>query len=312
MDIPSEENMMGHRRPAGFLLGFLILMTGSLRSFPQEGSRPIPQTTPGDDPRLAPILRSVAEYCEKVKRAALYYVCQELVTDKEYFFRYRKGESGIKREERFFDTRRVDVKTYLYDYQLIKKGDQLTENRTLLTDNGRKRHVRNSSLKNIENSSQFVVYGPVGFLSRYWQEHFRYSIIGQEEVDGLPAVVLQAVPSEERQDNYQIGRVWIGPDFQILRLELEAASLKEYEDEVLDSPVGEFHKRMVWTIDYAVEKNGVRFPSRQRIQKLFVRVNKDSVEQRALKRETLFEYLEYKIFQVETEVKYGPSEEEPR
>lgn len=171
-------------------------------------------------------------------------------------------------------------------------------------ENDQKRNEKDARFKDIESFGQFLVYGPVGFLSRYWQDHFRYSIIGEESVDGQPAAVVQAVPTEEREDNYQIGRIWIGPNSQVLRLEIEPASLKDYVNEVITSPIGEFHKKLVWTIDYGVEKNGVRFPSRQRIQKYFVRETKKKLEERALKRETLFEYVGYKFFQVETEVKF--------
>ncbi len=255
---------------AGLLLGSLLLLTSSVLALPDGGFRTLLQAAPGKTPNLESILKAAAEYCEKVKNMALFYVCQEKITDKEYFFRYNKlGPSGFKREERIFDIRRVDIKTYLFDYQLVKKGDQVAEDRTLLMENGRKRNVKNATLKDIQNSGQFLIYGPVGFLSQYWQSRFRYSLVGEEVVDGLPAVIIQAVPTEKREDNDQIGRIWIGPDNQVLRVELEPTSLKEYEDEVLTSPLGEFHKKMIWTIDYSIEKNGVRFPGRQRIQKLF-------------------------------------------
>jgi hypothetical protein len=302
--IPRGRKTMRRGRSANLILASLLLMIGPIPSQPRGVSQQSVRADPGDGPRLASILKSMEVYCERIKGVALFYVCQEKVTDKEYFFRYNKGASGLKREEHVFDIRKVNVNSYLYDYQLVKNGDQLAENRVLLVDNGRKLNVQVSGLKNIESWSQFPVYGPVGFLSRYWQNHFRYAIVGEDVVDGLPAIVIQAVPTEEREDNYQFGRVWIGPDSQVLRLEFEPASLKDYQDEVLNSPLGEFHKKMVWTIDYSVEKNGIRFPGRHLIQKFFVRETDDHVLQKALKRETLFEYGEYKFFKVETEIRY--------
>ena len=41
-------------------------------------------------------------------------------------------DSGQLREERIFEIRRVVHRTYTYDYQLIKKGDDIQEDRTLL------------------------------------------------------------------------------------------------------------------------------------------------------------------------------------
>ncbi len=305
LTVSHQRNKKGRLYSAGLFLGSLLLLTNSVLALPGGGFSPFLQADPEKTPRLETILKAAAEYCEKVKNMAFFYVCQEKITDKEYFFRYNKlGPSGFKREERIFDIRRVDIKTYLYDYQLVKKGDQIAEDRTLLMENGRKRNVKNATLKDIQNSGQFLIYGPVGFLSKYWQSRFHYSLVGEEVVDGLPAVIVQAVPTENREENDQIGRIWIGPNFQVLRVELEPTSLKEYEDEVLNSPLGEFHKKMIWTIDYSIEKNGVRFPGRQRIQKLFVRETPAQVQQKALKKETLFEYVDYKFFMVETDVKY--------
>lgn len=286
-------------------LGTLILILAGVQSHPADRLPALrPQEGSGDQAPLQKILQSVGQYCEKVKGVALFYVCKEKIIDKEYLFEDVTGASGLLREERIFQVRRINRRTYSYDYQLIKKGDDLSEERTLLEENGKKKNMKNADLKHIKYSSQYPVYGPVGFFSFYWQNHFDYSIIGDDRVDNQPAVVILATPKEEREDNCQIGRIWVGRDFQILRLELEPASLKTYEDETIVSRLGEFHKKVVWTIDYTIEKNGVRFPGRQLIRELFVHDTADSFQQKAMKRETLFEYVAYKFFTVETDVKF--------
>jgi len=258
-----------------------------------------------DEARLHQALLSVAEYCEKVKRMALFYVCAEKLADKEYFFRGVTRDSGQLREERIFEIRRVVHRTYTYDYQLIKKGDDIQEDRTLLEENGEKKNEKHAALTQTKYSARLMIYGPVGFLSAYWQRRFNYSIIGEERIGNIQAIVVRAVPNEEREDNYQTGRVWIGPDSQVLRVEIEPASLKDYTDEVANSRLGDFHKRLTWIIDYSVEKNGVRFPGRQTIREEFVRTTPSGVEQKTLKRETVFDYLNYKFFVVETDVDFN-------
>jgi len=258
-----------------------------------------------DQDRLRQILRSVAEYCEKVKRMALFYICVEKMADKEYFFSDVTRDSGLLREERIFEVSRVAHLTYTYDYQLIKKGADIQEDRTLLEENGKKKNEKHVALKQTKYSAQLTIFGPVGFLSAYWQRHFNYSVIGEDRVGDVQALVIRAVPNEEREDNYQIGRVWIGPDSQVLRVEIEPASLEDYTDEILTSRLGDFHKRLTWTIDYSVEKNGVRFPGRQTIREEFVRTTPSGVEQKTLKRETVFDYLDYKFFVVETDVEFN-------
>ena len=261
-----------------------------------------------DQARLQEILRSSGEYCERVKRIALHYVCLENIIDIENFFRGVSRAVGMQREERIFSLRRVKRRTYSYDYQLIKKGDDLLEQRIMLEKNGKKKHQENADLSHLKYFSQYLIFGPVGFLSRSWQNHFTYSLIGEDIINGEPATIIQADPKEVRLDNYNIGRIWINKDFQIVRVEWEPASIQNYEDEILISRLGPFQKKVVWTVDYTVEKNGVRFPGLQLIQEIFFRNSPSGFQQKAVKRETRFEYTEYKFFIVETEVIFQEDE----
>lgn len=91
-----------------------------------------------------------------------------------------------------------------------------------------------------------------------------------------------------------------------MRIEIEPASLEGYTDEVITDFQGDFHKRVTWTIDYSVEKNGIRFPGRQMIREEFVRTTAHGTrEQKTLKRETIFDYTGYKFFIVETDVNFN-------
>lgn len=261
-----------------------------------------------DQARLQEILRSAGEYCERVKNMALFYICQENVIDIENFFRGVSRAVGMRKEERIFNIRRIRRRTYSYDYQLIKKGDDLLEQRVMLEKNGKKKHQENADLSHLKYYSQYLIFGPVGFLSQSWQDHFTYSLVGENTINGEPATIIQADPKEVRLNNYNIGRIWVNKDFQTVRVEWEPASIQNYEDEILISRLGPFQKKVVWTVDYTIEKNGVRFPSRQLIQEIFFRNTPSGSQQKAVKRETRFEYTEYKFFVVETDVKFRKDE----
>ncbi len=257
-----------------------------------------------NEARLQEILRITGEYCERVKKMALFYICQENIIDIENFFRGVSPALGMQKEERIFNLRRVKRQTYRYDYQLIKKGDDFLEQRILLEKNGKKKLQENVNLSHLKYYSQYLIFGPVGFLSQSWQNHFTYSLIGEDMINGEPATIIQADPKESRLDNYSFGRIWINKNFQIVRVEWEPASIQNYEDEILISRLGPFHKKVVWIADYTVEKNGVRFPSRQFVQEIFFRNSPDGFQQKAVKRETRFDYTEYKFFIVETDIKF--------
>jgi len=67
----------------------------------------------------------------------------------------------------------------------------------------------------------------------------------------------------------------------------------------------EFDKKVVWIVDYGIENNGVRFPSRQVIREIYVFTSDtQSTEYETIKRETVFDYIGYKFFVVDTAVEY--------
>jgi len=231
---------------------------------------------------------------------ALYYICKEKITIKENIFSRKTRATGLLRKERAFQIRKINRQNYIYDYQLIRKAGELVEKRILLEENGKKRHIKNAELKNIKYVSKYLVFGPVGFLSYYWQNFFNYEITGEDSVKGEKAIIISAQPKEAMDENYNIGKIWVNTDnFKVLRIEWEPASIKDYVEGELISSLGEFKQKVVWTVDYNVEKNGVRFPGQQFIQELFFNENRGY---KAVKREISFRYDEYKFFVVETDV----------
>lgn len=284
------------------LIPVISAMTVVAFAFPRLNAAGMKQVE--DEARMKNILQSTGDYCERVKNIALKYVCQENIIDIENFFTGATETMGMHLERETFNIRRVKRQTYMYEYQLIRQEDNLSERRIMLKKNGKEKNKKNANLNHLKYYSQYLIYGPVGFLSRYWQQHFQYSLIGEGTTDGESVSIIQAVPNKVRLDNYNIGRIWINEDFQIVRLEWEPASIQNYENEVMVSRLGQFQKKVLWRVDYTYEKNGVRFPGRQLIQEIFFRESDDGSEQKAVKRETKIEYNMYKFFTVETEVTF--------
>jgi hypothetical protein len=260
------------------------------------------QGPPTDTARLTEILASTREYCERVKAMALQFVCIEKITDVENFFGGISSSSTIIRDEKIFSVRNIKRRTFSHDYQLIKKGEDISERRILLERNGRKTHVEDVDLDQLKYSCTYPIFGSVGFLSRYWQSHFSYSIVGEKVFDGETVVVIQAVPDGFREENFNTARIWINEASQIVRIDWEPESIVNNADEIILSPRGEFHKTVSWSVDYSVEKNGVRFPGSQVIREIFFQDLPTGLRRQALKREIRFEYKEYKFFVVDTNV----------
>jgi len=263
-------------------------------------------TTENDQAKLKTILKQTAEYCERLKQMAFDFVCHENIQEESYFYkkteridpRYIGTATPMKKVD--LKLQRKRIKTWIYDYQMIKKGETLEEKRILLEENAKEKHVENAELKIKGSQAKFLVYGPVGFLSRYWQQHFTYEMIGQEELNSKKAIIITATPTEEREENYNLGKIWVDEkDFSILKIEWDPRYIPGFEEKV-SSGSGGIKRHLSWSVYYEVEKNRVRFPSRQIIEEiLIIEAGKERPGY-----VVNFIYDNYKFFTVEVEVKY--------
>jgi hypothetical protein len=251
--------------------------------------------------QLAKILEATGDYCERLKNLALYFICQENIKEKTYEFRKTfilgRLAGGLNPVEDL-KVDRTEKKSYVYDYQMIKKGPDLKEKRILLEENGKKTNEEDVELKTLRMSAKYLVFGPVGFLGRFWQPHFRYEILGTEKIDRRSAIVIKASPNEVTAENYCFGRIWIDEkDSSILRIEWEPESIANYKETVA-SPIGDLKRKIAWTVMYGIVKNGIRFPSAQSIREVFVTMS----GKEHIKYEAEYVYDRYKFFTVETDV----------
>lgn len=286
-------------RKAIFFSFFILLFILWHSTYGQEVKRENNQS------KLNEILEKTTIYCERLKKKALFFVCHENIKEKTNHYDrkrvYRRIESS---GEHVWTTdlklRRAKTNSYLYDYQLIKKEKEIKETRILLKENGKEKHEKNAKLKIKRYTSKFLVYGPVGFLSRYWQQHFNYELISQDCIDGKKAVVISAVPKAPREENYNFGRIWVDEDdFSILKIEWDPKSIKNYEEKI-PSSIGDLKRNLTWTVSYGVEKKGIKFPSKQFIEEVIT----SHADKKHPKYIVNIIYENYKFFTVETEVKW--------
>lgn len=259
-----------------------------------------------DQAPLEFILKKCAEYCERVKSIALLYVCQEEIKEKMNFYRIANtlrttpyGDTEIVLGESL-KLRRTRRHSYLYDYQLINKEEELQEQRTLLKKDNRKKNLENAELE-VRFNVKYLVYGPVGFLSRYWQNFFSYKIIGQESLGKFQATIIRATPKPNNKENWNFAKIWINEkDSSILQIEWESGSIYDFDGKNIASISGDFRTVTMLRVTYGIEKNRVRFPSIQLIQEFLV----SESGKRYLRHEITTVFNDYKFFIVETEIKY--------
>ncbi len=256
---------------------------------PREASTPTFQDRPAD---LADILERCADYCDRLSGAILEFVCleqiDEIVGEMAILnpakdpslagFESSGDLAGIARSSdpglvRIAVRVKNKVRSRLvYDYQLIRdKAGHTTESRTLIKENGRTVLEKNAPLKTRVFSYQFIVMGPQTLLGRDRQNLFDYRIVKETTLRGDRALVIEATPKPGSAATVLSGKAWVRKgDARVLRIEWIPESTGRYEKIAdLAKQIGA-KPQLTFVTDFAFEHNGVRFPSRYRIEEKYL------------------------------------------
>jgi hypothetical protein len=244
-------------------------------------------------PSLSEILEKAAAYCRRFGTATLNYVCIEDLREAIYI-PYRRVPTT------FSEHIRRHYNHFVYDYQLVKVGEKINEQRKLLEKNGVRKTVPAAPPRMGRFGYQLIILGPM-ILSEYWQQYHDYRISGRAKVGKEDCVIIEAVPKPSAPVGHLFGKVWLKEqDGRILKLEWYQESIQNYEiiEETARALKAKPQVRM--TMEYLFEKNGIGFPSRCLISEDYVTNERGF---RLILSETTITYKGYKFFTVETEVK---------
>jgi hypothetical protein len=167
-------------RPAGSRLRRTLLLASGVLvcailffSTISSGIAAIPQEAASSSD-LQSLLDRSAEYCDRLSRTVLYFVCHERID--EWF--YPAAWSVVKVGDRTVSSVRREEYHYVYDYQLVRdRGGLIQESRTLLEEQGKKVKIPDAPLKTHIFKHANVVMGPLGLLSRNRQADFKYRVV---------------------------------------------------------------------------------------------------------------------------------------
>ena len=235
-----------------------------------------------DPERLATLLERAANYCRKLDRAALDFICFEEVKEL------------ADRHLRRFDT-------FLYDYQFVRKKDDVKEDRKLVAVDGRKAPRALPPVQPAAFRYRNVLFGPIGLLSEHWQSFHVYRIVGAETLFGEKTVVVEATPLPKTHESHPYGRIWVREtDGSVLKIVWDQASLGNFAEIAEWAAANEAEPMITAYSEYRFEKNRLRFPSRSYTRQAYIR--KDG--SKFVNAELSVVYKDYKFFTVETEVAY--------
>jgi hypothetical protein len=146
-----------------------------------------------------------------------------------------------------------------------------------------------------------VLFGPVGLLSKSWQAHHEYTFIGEDTIDKEKTVVIEATPGPTLAKPHCYGRIWIKEDDgSVLKIVWDQKSLGNFKTVEDWARIHEAEPLITAFSEYGLEKNGLRFPSRNYSEQAYV----NSDKQKIVNARISVIYKKYKFFTVETEVHY--------
>jgi hypothetical protein len=256
-----------------------------------------------DQEELDLLLIKCAEYSKKLSYSVLDFVCVEKISEEINAVRtIRRDVIGSSDGIRSSVWEEMNKKnTYIYDYQMIRKDNTIRDRRTLLRENGKKEHVENAQLKIERFKHHNMILGPIALLDTQWQPHYDYKIIQRKKFKGDKVIVIEATPKTAIKTENPYGKVWIREsDFSIVKIEWDQNSLPNLEIFKKDAEIFKARPEFEIYVEYAFEKNGIRFPSKYSVIETYYQGSKIYFTRSRIQ----VTYKDYKFFTVESAVKY--------
>ncbi len=262
-------------------LALVLAVISGISAFAQTTATQ-PQAPKARDERLATVLKRSAEYCRRLAGAALDFVCMEEV---------KETTAQLT----------PDTDTYLYDYQFVRKGQEAKEKRSLVALDGKKVKPRETELQAVTFRYENVLFGPVGLLSESWQAYHEYKVVAEEGKGAEKTVVIEATPGPVPMESHCYGRLWVRErDGAVLKIVWDQKSLGNYRDIEAWAKSHGAEARITAYCEYGVEKNGLRFPSKNYSEQAYLQWD----GRKAVTGRISVAYKDYKFFTVETQVEY--------
>lgn len=259
-----------------------------------------------EEKKIVEVLKKTSEYCRKLENAALDFICLEEISERIDLSRDMVPSRSISLKSGSGSTIMKRVETiknnkYKYDYQLIRKANEIIENRILLEENFQKKFKKNANLQTEIFTFNKFLFGAVGVLSEERQNYYDYKIINNEILNDEKIVLIEAIPKPSLTQKIIFGKIWVREnDYSILKIEWNQKSIINFF--VLEQRAKRYKAdpEITTITEYGFEKNTIRFPSKCFIEEAY----KNKKGEKFVRSETTAIYKDYKFFTVETEIRF--------
>jgi hypothetical protein len=194
-------------------------------------------------------------------------------------------------------------RTFVYDFQFIRRGGTLKETRTLLRLNGREMNVKNAELQTGIFIYKNAVLAPIGIFGAGWREYFTYRISGKGSVGGRLCLIIDVVPKGPHPEiSFLCGKAFIDEaSLDILRIEWSEQKIGNYAAFEKRGERYRMKPRISVISEFEVEKNGIRFPSKHLIEEAYFGLAGMETPSKFIRSRTTVVYKDFRFFTVSIE-----------
>lgn len=239
------------------------------------------------------LLEKAANYCDRLKKEVLHYICKEEII--ENFYPFQANPYRVYKRK---------IKKFTYDYQIIKTGSRIKERRILVEEDGKKTYVENAPLKTTYFYSYRSFYGPIGLLGREWQQYYNYKIEKRFTEKGDNIFVLNAAPIKKKKNKPNHGKLWVREsDGAVLRIEISQESLPGLESLLRNARRMMAKLQITVNHEYKESFNGLFYPAKTEFIESYTGgaiIHKSYNNGRYICTRTLFLFKDYQFFSVAT------------
>ncbi len=204
------------------------------------------------------LLNLAADYSERLRHAAFRFICRETVNE-DVLVRDAIDRSSHKR-----------VRTsWLYDYQVVVREGQVTEDRVLLRKNKSKTRQENAGLET-RFRSLYSAFLPATMFAADKQPAFFYRLEKHEKMYGQPVARLSVAPRPGFEE-LGAGTAWVDEvTGAVLKIELAQRAIKGIE--VAEKRAQKSGARLLVSDVhyYGIERDGIWLPSSTTISEYYV------------------------------------------
>ncbi len=299
----------------GLMFSALGAQADKPASVPPAQASQIPP--PASPTALDLILAKTAAYCGRLEASAFDFVCREEIreTIDPKLDAAAKGSTvdviaptiaGPTGQAYLGPTLVVSTvrklhRSFVYDYQCIRAGRAIREIRTEIEENGKKKNVPNAELQTSAVVWGTALLGPVGLFGERFQVDYDYAVAGEEVVNGLKAVVVDAKPKPGAPPSRNLyGKAWLDPATgDVLKIEWSENRVGHFDVFAERGGLYKRTPRLNIVSEFSQEKNGLRFPTHLEVEEAYLKQSGKPF----IRSKTDVVYKDFKFFTVEVEVK---------